>query len=470
MQKAFHLIEEYRMIEAKDKIIVGVSGGADSLCLLFVLLDYCRRVPCSLLAVHVEHGIRGEESRKDAQFVEELCGRHGVECRVVSCCVPELAAREGLTVEEAGRRARYEAFERIRRETGAQKIAVAHNRDDLAETVLFHIVRGSGLDGAGGIPPVRGNIIRPLLSCSREEIEGYLCALGASWCTDATNMELSYTRNRIRRQVIPLLSEQVNAAAAVHLAAFGEEMRLVGRYLFKTARERTDAVAVCTQGEARISVPLFLQEDAALQPLCLRECLSRAGCGLKNITRAQIGSVRALFFAQSGRRVSLPGGWTALRQFDTVLIRADAAGEAKPLYAQVTPPGTCRLAGADFRFRVFPYKNENILQKTYTKWFDYDRIKKSLVIRTRQPGDYLVIGRQGQRKKLKQYLIEEKIPADERSRVLLLADGCEILWVVGHRISEAYKVTAMTKNVLEVQKTGGYDGGESDGNVIGNRS
>ncbi len=153
MQKVFAYMEEHAMIHAGDKVIAGVSGGADSMCLLFVLLDYRRLLPFSLTVAHVEHGVRGQESIGDARFVEKICREHKIDYRLVSCQVVEIAKREKLSVEEAGRRARYEAFERIREEMGADKIAVAHNQDDQAETVLFQIARGSGLRGAGGIRP-----------------------------------------------------------------------------------------------------------------------------------------------------------------------------------------------------------------------------------------------------------------------------------------------------------------------------
>ncbi len=561
MREVFQQIAATGMIAPGERVLVGVSGGADSLCLLLVLCDYQKVVPFALLAVHVEHGIRGEAGLADARFVEQFCQARGIPCRVVSRAVPALAAQRGWTLEEAGRVARYEAFEQVRKEEGAEKVAVAHHMEDVAETVLFHLARGSGVGGACGIPPVRGSIIRPLLSVERRKIEAYLKERNIPWREDATNAELGYARNRIRHQVLPTLQTSVNQGATRHLAAFAEEMRGVWAYLSRQAKEATDAVATCTDGAARIAIPLFLQVDAALQPLCLRECLVRAGCGLKNITRAQIEGIRGLFFGQSGRQVSLPGGWVARRQFNIVEIlrwqdatqqvaisenphqavfpgnlqdvaqqsaqqgirpctkqvaltdalHAKQVPHVKELYAkQGLPsenphpspppcnlqivmqkdahmvasvsiptrqlplsPWECVFCGERFLFRVFSYKNnEKILQKTYTKWFDYDKIKANLTMRTRQAGDFLQINSQGQRKTLKRYLIEEKVPQSARGRVALLAEGSEVLWVVGHRISEAYKVTQATKNVLEVKllemkRTGGDDGRKSDGNVGG---
>lgn len=470
MQKVFDYMEKYRMIEAKDKVIVGVSGGADSLCLLFVLQEYARRVPFSIEAVHVEHGIRGKESLEDAAFVERLAEREGIPFHLVSRPVPQLAKRDGLSLEEAGRRARYEAFEEIRKKTGAQKIAVAHNRNDQAETMLFCMARGSGLFGAGGMSPVRGHIIRPLLDVSRQEIEDYLVRRGEAWRTDSTNADTRYARNSLRHSVLPLLRREVNGAADAHLAALGEELREVQDYLRGELERKLDGMASCAPGSARIRIGRFLQEPAVMQAYCLRECLSRAGCTLKNVQRGHLEAVRGLAYMQSGSGVALPDGWTARREFDSLVLfqkNPKERREAEGFCLQAAVPGVCEVPAGVLEFRVFPYKNENIFQKIYTKWLDYDKISRNLSVRTRLPGDYLIINSQGGRKKLKDYLIEEKVPADLRGRVPLLAAGSEILWVVGHRISEAYKITPQTKHVLEVQWRETDNGRESNGTYFG---
>ncbi len=514
MQKAFDYMEKHHMIEAYDKVIVGVSGGADSLCLLFVLQEYSRRLPFTVEAAHIEHGIRGQESLEDARFVEELCGAEQIPFHLVRCDVPDFAKKNGMSLEEAARAVRYEALERIRREAGADRIAVAHNQSDQAETMLFSMARGSGLLGAGGIRPVRGNIIRPLLACSRGEIEAYLTERGIRWRTDCTNADMIYARNCIRHRVLPVLREQVNAACDAHFAALAEELQTAQAYMEQQAKQRADAVSSREGGEIRISVPLFCREPEALQGSILRICLQRAGCGLRDVGRQHMENMRGLFFGQSGRRLSLPGGFWAERRFDAVFL---CGGEAAPKTAremetaqgivpetaremetaqgiaqesapkaaqeaetvremvqetvqaaqEIEAPGTYPMADGSLDVRVFPYKNENILQKRYTKWLDYDKIDHNLLLRTRRPGDYLVIDQKGHRKKLKDYLIEEKVPVGERDTVPLLAKGSEILWVLGHRINAAYKISPQTKQVLEVQWRRACDGGENKSIDIG---
>ncbi|MDO4343992.1 MAG: tRNA lysidine(34) synthetase TilS [Eubacteriales bacterium] len=487
MRKVFDYIEKYRMIEPGDKVIVGVSGGADSLCLLFVLRSYQAQVPFELLAVHVEHGIRGEESRADAAYVERLLKEWKIDGVCVPADVPQIAAEKKISLEEAGRQARYEIFEAIRAEKGYHKIAVAHNQNDQAETILFRIARGSGLEGAGGIRPVQGNIIRPLLSSSRKEIEDYLREKKIAWRTDSTNKDTAYTRNFLRNRIFPALEENVNVKSTEHFAELGGELQRVQEYLnFETERFLKEA-AVCVPGRAQITVHKFLEAPELLQEYGIRSCLRRSGCGLRDVGRTHIQALKELFEKQSGSRTGLPGGWQARREFDKVIFgREETSRELcrgvhnqgkscrgtqiqEEFCCEAQIPGACETPEGIFEFRIFENENQNILRKTYTKWFDYDKIGSNLMLRTRREGDYLIVNAQGGRKKLKSYMIEEKIPAGERGKVLLLAAGSEILWVTGHRISESAKVSPQTKRILEVRRMGESYGRENQCNDTGRR-
>lgn len=483
MQKVFYEIEKYQMIRTNEKIIVGVSGGADSLCLLFVLQKYREKVPFDLMAVHVEHGIRGQESLEDAKFVEQICRAQHILFRCFSFDVPQMAAEQKLSVEEAARMARYQAFAQVRKEWGADKIAVAHNQNDQAETMLFRMARGTGLAGAGGIRPVNGKIIRPLLSVSRAEIEAYLRQQKISWREDATNADTDYTRNCLRHRVLPVLEEQVNEKSVQHLAELGEELQRLQIYMEKAVEKLLVKFArpvqqketaekqheeVCGKSEGyKIDVRAFADTEEIVQEYMIRECLKRAGCSGRDVGRTHIEAVRTLAHMQSGKQVVLPDQWYASKEFEWLVFARKKDGKkqrqkaAEEVCLNASVPGETETPQGSFVFRVFPYKNQNILQKTYTKWLNYDKIDCTLQLRTRRAGDYLVINAQGGRKKLKQYFIEEKIPADERDRILLLAAGSEILWVVGHRINEAYKVMPGTKHILEIRKMGEYHGREN---------
>ncbi len=466
MQKVFDYIEKEQMIQANDKVIVGVSGGADSLCLLFVLLEYRRQIPFSLAAVHVEHGVRGEESLEDADFVEEICREYGVLLRRFSFDIPRLAREKKLSVEEAGRSARYEAFAHAASEMGADKIAVAHNKNDQAETMLFHMARGSGLAGAGGIRPVRDNIIRPLLCLKRSEIEEYLRKRQIHWRVDRTNKETRYSRNCIRHHILPVMEKELNPGTIDHMGALAEDIRRVEKYLDRQAEAAAEAAVSREEGGVKIRVEKFLEQEELIRELVLKKCLLLAGCGLKDVTRYHIERLGGLFSRQSGRRLALPGGWEAQRVFDEVHIKKEAAAytsQEAGFLQKLEIPGSVKVPRGVFAAAVFSHDGEmkhreepsggiyENSQKIYTEWLNYDRIKGDLYLRTRQPGDFLVINRSGGRKKLKEYFIEAKIPAKERNVVLVLASGNEILWVVGYRISEAYKISTDTEKILQVQ-------------------
>ena len=269
-------LEQYHMIEQSDVVVAGVSGGADSVCLLLHLLELKEKLSFTLAAVHVQHGIRGEESLQDAAFVEKLCRRYQVQLFRYDYDVPEYAKQHGYSEEEAGRNLRYESFHKALEELGAPegKIAVAHNRNDLAETMLWNMIRGSGMRGMAGIPPVREGIIRPLLHTARVEIENYLKEKGESYCTDATNASLDYTRNRIRNQVLPVL-EELNAGVYAHMGQLGDDIRKTQEYLSAVIEEK---MAQYVERDSRKTQAFLIAEELLKEPEILytsiiKECI-----------------------------------------------------------------------------------------------------------------------------------------------------------------------------------------------------
>ena len=449
MQKAWNAIRTWHMIQPQDRVLVGVSGGADSVCLFMVLLEFQKQMTFEIKVVHVEHGIRGEESLRDERYVRELCEKYQVEYECVSCDIPAMAKEKKISIEEAGRNARYEAFDRIGEKWRANRIAVAHNQNDQAETILWNLARGSGLDGAAGIRPVRGKIIRPLLECSRTEIEAFLKKKNIQWCEDGTNDELDYTRNIIRNRLLPEMRKQLNTRVITHLAEFGTEMRRTEEFLDILVKEACQKMAVIKDGKAQLEVTCLEQEAELLQERILRRCLKEAGCGLKDLQREHIQSMKELMHMQSGKKIQLPCGWVAERVFDTLVIQKKEEDRILP-ELQLRIPGETRTEHGSFFTRIISNENQPIEQKKYTKWLDYDKITAGILLRGRKPGDYLTVNRQGGRKKLKTYFMEEKIPVDQRKGVWLLTCGEEVIWVVGHRISEAYKVEKNTREILEI--------------------
>lgn len=450
MDKVLDYIEKYRMIDEGDHIIAGVSGGADSVCLLFLLSQYRERLGISLEVVHIEHGIRGKESLEDAAFVENLCETFGVPFTLFRRDVPGLAKKWKCSLEEAGRRARYEAFCRQAEGKEHVKIAVAHNRDDLAETVLFHILRGCSLKGLSGIPPVRDGIIRPLLGLTRREIEEILRREGLGFRVDRTNLEEDYTRNRIRNVFLPALEREINAGAKAHLASLAEKAGKAEEYLRSEAKAHALGILSRKQGKLFLEKRKLQGEKELMQEYILLYSLDQLS-GRKDVTEKHVEAARELLWKQSGRRLELPGGICIRNQGDYLILEKRSAKEFKKEEAKsLAVPGETIWGNFRFTAEILPRKDELIEEKMYTKWFDYDTIKDTISLRSRRTGDYLTIGSERMHQSLKKYLINEKIPADERDKVLLLAEGSHILWAVRHRISESYKVTKNTRRVLKV--------------------
>ncbi len=289
LKKVRDYIMEYRMLQPGERVIVALSGGADSVCLLSVLKelsDQADGLKLELKAVHVHHGLRGGEADRDGAYAGELCRRLGIPFSMVCRDVAGYAKEHGLSTEEAGRVLRYQALQAEGEGWGAAKIALAHHKDDNAETILHHLLRGSALRGLGGMHPVQENRIRPLLCVGREEIEEYLKERGLGWCEDSTNASCEYTRNRIRNLVMPLLKECVNERAVENILQAGEIVSEADAYLEGVARRVWEEAGrviydAGTGGEVPVQVLLPLtvlrEQDPVIRTYLYRHMLKLSG-------------------------------------------------------------------------------------------------------------------------------------------------------------------------------------------------
>ena len=495
-------IAEQGLWQSGDAVLVALSGGADSVCLLTVLKRLSESGgqlsdaqdgvsgqepgmaaggPASgraftLRAVHVHHGIRGAEADRDEAFVRALCEQLGVPLFVAHCQVPAYAKEHGLSEEEAGRILRYQVLEEEADRMQAQlpegseaKIALAHHKDDNAETILHHLVRGSGLTGLAGIRPVQGRRVRPLLCVDREEIEAWLNEHGYAWCEDSTNRSAEYTRNRIRNQVLPLLKSAVNGQAEEHILQAGQIIGQADDYLRQQAAEIwTQAwkqhaayhsgaagtggeVPGTADGSSRAEIPLavFRNQPDILKTYLIRHMLELLDPGWKDITYRHFGQIAELAAKQVGSHLDLPGNLFAQTGYETLIIGKTAQKTGQP--------GESGLPV--LQMTIFSrQKDQEIPKNQYTKWFDYDKIKGTLSVRTRRAGDYLILP-SGGRKTIARFMIDEKIPKEKRDSIPLLAEEDHVLWVVGYRISEYYKIEEHTENILQVTCDGGKDYG-----------
>lgn len=449
IEKVKAYVRKYHMLEKGDIVIAGVSGGADSICLLFVLRKLQEEIPFALRVVHVNHGLRGAQAKRDEEYVAEICRQEDIPCKVFYENVELIAKKRRQSIEEAGREVRRNCFEQAAAEWGAGKIALAHHMEDNAETLLMHLVRGSALKGLGGIYPVTGKYIRPLLGTARQEIEQYLEQRSITFCQDDTNEETVYIRNKIRHKVLPVLQNEINGKSVLHMNQAMDELREVQAYMDTQVEILYQRAVQVEDGTFFVKETAIRNEPAVLKRMLLHRVLTQAANARKDIGRVHVENCISLFDRWVGKEVILPYGLSARKDYEGIRIAGKVekeSAEAKMSAEKMT-----------ISFRIIENVSESLVipQKTYTKWFDYDIIKNTVEIRTRQPGDYLVIDEKGNRQKLKSYFINEKIPKEKRDSILLAADGSHILWVIGYRMSSAAKIQRNTKRILEIQINGG---------------
>ncbi|MCR5431489.1 MAG: tRNA lysidine(34) synthetase TilS [Lachnospiraceae bacterium] len=458
-------IKDNNMLTIDDCIIAAVSGGADSMCMLFCLMELSKEIPLTLHVVHVNHGIRGKEADDDEAFVRDFCNYHSIPFSCIRADVPAIASKEGKTLEEAGREVRYKALFDIARELSASAVALAHNMNDRAETVLLNLLRGSGITGAVGIKPVTYRegikLIRPLLSTPRTEIEEILSEAGITYRTDSTNLSDEHTRNRLRSMIFPLLTSQINSRSVNHLCSFAEDMSDLSDYVLSSARQiLEDAVsggsAAVHDNEVSISVMFLKGLHPTIVSSILRLLIAKLTISLKDISRAHIDSINALTEAETSKTVSLPYGLFALRTRDNILIGKSASLIDK---APAEPFFTCRkFTGDQVRYAhdlIAHDASDPSSNKNCTKWFDYDNISVNLRFRYPLPGDTMpvTIGGRVRHKEVAKVFREAGITAKQAQNIPIVVCENDVIWIPGIRRCDIFRVSAETQTILEITYT-----------------
>ena len=479
LDKVRSTIEKYEMLAPGDHVVAGVSGGADSVTLLMILLELQQEYSLGLSVVHVNHLLRKEADEEEA-YVEALCREHEIPCYRFHKDIERYAKDMLCSTEEAGRRFRYACFQSVacecieKENAGKVKIAVAHHLNDRVETILFHMARGTGLRGMQGIPPVRQDgdsgvqIIRPLYEVSREEIEDYLQKRKLRYYIDATNAENDYSRNRIRNLVLPELLT-VNAQAVSHIAMLSERSVEYWNYVEQQAVEyeqKYGCEAVWDLKEIN-KLPELVKRHLVFRQLI------RVSGHEKDWEEKHVQMVLQLMEMGTGKRVELPYGVCVWKEYDTLRFEVQepvacsdddsGAGDIKRIKepylchildsAPLPVSGSIEIEGVgSFCSQVIPMSGEvKISKKVYTKMFDYDIIKDTLCLRNPLPNDYIVINKEGSRKRLSRYLMDEKVPRALREKIIVVADGSHVIWIPGLRISEALKLQQGTTKVLVIE-------------------
>lgn len=440
MNNAEKLIEKYQMFKEGDSVLVGLSGGADSVTLLCFLKDI--DLSLNLYACHINHGIRGEEADRDEAFCKELCEKMNIPFYCERISVPEISKERKCSYETAGRDERYRILNSLAEKLNA-KIAVAHNRDDLSETVIFNIIRGSSADGASSLKPVRGNIYRPLLSVSRSEIEDYLKNKGIDYVEDSTNKDETYTRNKIRHSVLVEM-KKINPQAHKHIALFsealGDDNEFINSEADKTYKELREKDGLSDR---------LLKSPKAIINRVIAKYLS--DCATE-VSYDNINALKKLM--ESGGKVNLSGNSIYLKRGNIILKE-----EASP-YCEKRElrQGENDFEKAKITLSFVDLKDE----KEYNKGcgnssaclkLDADKISGRLYVRSRAYGDkFHPMARGG--KTLKKFFNEEKIPPEKRNAVPVVEDENGIVAVLPYSIDGRVSPNSETKRLIIIAYEG----------------
>ena len=475
----FVSLKKQEMVRPGDRVGVAVSGGADSVALLLLLLELREKLGIVLSVAHFNHKLRGKASDADEKFVAKLAAKHGLAFHVERADVAAKAKREKANIEDAARRARYAFFARLVKAGHVGRVAVAHTADDQAETVLAHILRGTGLAGLGGIHPTAGQVIRPLLDFRRADLRAYLRSKKQTWREDATNRDTTKMRARIRKKLLPLLEKQFQPAVVEHLAVLAELAREDEEFLDLLARDRCEAFAKKAAGATQIAVKDLLhpvqekdckaartestedsQRTTALTKRILRRLIAESKRRSGQITSQHIAAVLELAqHGQNGKSLQLPGGVEVRRNEDTLVFLAEEkagrqGGAGKSVsrdYAynidleQKTTNLRVPELGCVFRLRVIDWPPKRGETRETGAVLDRDRLLLPLVLRNWRPGDRLhSVGRQKSRK-LKRLLQEKRISRWERDGWPVLASGGVLAWARGFPVAVEFAANERTQ-------------------------
>jgi len=443
-------IRYHNMLEPRDRIGVAVSGGVDSAVLLDVLASLREELHIDLTVLHLNHGMRGEEARRDQRFVRTLSEQYTLPYvdKEVDC--PRYREEYSLSPEAAARELRYRFFEEAIEGHDLDKVAIGLTADDQAETVLMRIIRGGGARGLKGIPPVRGRYIRPLIEVWHEELLAYARRQGLQFVQDSSNLKKDYLRNRLRHDLLPAL-EEYNPLIKERLLHLAQMLGEDEGYLQGLTDEVTKRIVT---GDEECSIPLseFLCLPQALQS----RVLQRAFAGLSSggvLEYPHVKGIKDLIQGGGGsKRIALPAGYWARRVYDTLILGQEAERAGGLVEAiDLAVPGRTRLEGLGVELEaVITEGNPDPPADPRTAYLDYHRLTFPLRARSYRPGDrFIPLGMEGH-KKLKAFFIDLKIPREERAKIPLVISGDSICWVGGWRIDERFKIGKDTRKVLKL--------------------
>lgn len=458
IDKVLNTIKMNDMFKPGDKVIVAVSGGPDSICLLHVLYSLRKSLGITLVAAHVNHCLRGEEADKDEEYVKEFCKTRDIKCFIKREDVHRIAKENGISCEMAGRDVRYNFFSELLDNVKGQKIAIAHNANDQAETVLMRIMRGTGMEGIIGIKAVRDNIfVRPIINITRKEIEHYCEENKLHPRIDKTNLENIYARNKVRLELIPYIENNFNTDIIKALNRLSQTIKVDNEYMHEMALQAYRKYCKRDKSKVIINSEAFCQHEAILTRV-IREALKDVKGSLYNLDKNHIYDIINIQKGTTGKLIMLPKSITVLNNYGNIELYVANEKEIKD------------KSQSEYILRI---NNDNNLidnrlivhiniinakekfdfnsKDNLVKFFDYDKINGEIKLRYRKNGDKFVPFGMNGSKKLKDLFIDLKIQKEKRDSIPLILFGEDIAWIVGYRISDKFKVDKNTKNILQIK-------------------
>lgn len=454
-KKLIEFSNQNNLFAKGEKVLVCLSGGSDSVCLLYAMYNCREFFDFEIYACHVNHMIRGEEAERDEQFCKKLCGKLGIILFSGKFDVPGIAQEKKKSVELAAREVRYSFFDKIVSENGIDKIVTAHNKNDNAETLLMNYIRGSGLEGLCGIDVKRENIVRPLLCMEKKEILDYLEANNAEYVTDSTNLSVEYTRNKIRLELIGYINKNLNPSFCKTVTQNSKILRMENEFMTEVC-EGSEKTCVFDDTKGKyIDISKYEKLHKAIRYRVLRSFMQKNLGSVSDIGYATIERMDKL---KKGK-VAVCAGFEAVASYGKLRIEK-AVKKDKILYEYEISAGeeVCILeTGCVVKTEIIE-KSEYKKEKN-SEYFDFDKLKSDkLVVRNRRNGDAILI--KSGTKKLKNLFIDLKIEQSEREKKVLIVCGGDILWVCGLRRCDRFKVENNTKRILKIS----YNEGDKNEN------
>ena len=455
-------IESYKLIEKGDRVLVCVSGGPDSMALLYLMASLRGCYNITLCAAHLDHMLRGRESAGDADFVKKAALTLNIPVTCESIDVKRAVLASKMSVEETAREIRYDFYKRAAEKLNANRIATGHTMDDQAETVLMRFIKGSGSLGLSGIPYKRRTgefqIIRPLLDVTRKSIEHYLEEHGIPSRTDASNFETFYFRNKIRHLLIPLLEKDFNPRIKENLSNIAENLSDEFNYLNNKASVLFKRLAADTKAGIKIRIKELLKRHVVLQRLIIRQIICKLRGGLKGIKYRHWKAVKSLLSCEEGAGIDLPGRIKVVKRQGQLIFTSKHIG---PKYktkfkktAKLRVQGKTVIPELGIKIAANIVKSAPHFKKgeknKKTEYIDGNTVRHFLKVRTKRKGDRMKPLGMKSNKKLHDIFVDEKVPYETRDTIPLIIAGNKIVWIVGIKMSDDYKITKGTRRIIKL--------------------